>query len=74
MDDPRTRMNSRSENEAPEYRSDTPVENRKIVPASRARQGVTGHNVRYVLGFGLAGAILLLAVIYVVYVGPHLAG
>jgi hypothetical protein len=27
-----------------------------------ARQGVTGHNVRYVLGFGLLGAIVALAV------------
>jgi hypothetical protein len=25
--------------------------------ATAARQGVTGHNVRYVLGFGLAGTI-----------------
>jgi hypothetical protein len=28
-----------------------------------ARQGVTGHNVRYVLGFGLLGAVLGLAVV-----------
>ncbi len=28
-----------------------------------ARQGVTGHNVRYVLGFGLFGAIVALAVV-----------
>jgi hypothetical protein len=27
------------------------------------RQGVTGHNVRYVLGFGLLGAIVALAVV-----------
>src|SRR5260370_695589 len=27
-----------------------------------ARQGVTGHNVRYVLGFGLLGAVVGLAV------------
>ncbi len=31
-----------------------------------ARQGVTGHNVRYVLGFGLLGAIVALAVVAVV--------
>lgn len=32
-----------------------------------ARQGVTGHNVRYVLGFGLAGiigAFILLGIYY----------
>jgi hypothetical protein len=28
-----------------------------------ARQGVTGHNVRYVLGFGLLGAVVGLAVV-----------
>jgi hypothetical protein len=28
-----------------------------------ARQGVTGHNVRYVLGFGLAAIIIAFAVI-----------
>jgi hypothetical protein len=33
----------------------------------RARQAVTGHNVRYVLGFGLAGAIIVLALVYVIY-------
>ena len=30
----------------------------------RARQCVTGHNVRYVLAFGIAGAIVALMVIY----------
>ena len=30
----------------------------------RARQGVTGHNVRYVLAFGIAGAIIALMVAY----------
>ena len=30
----------------------------------RVRQGVTGHNVRYVLAFGIAGAIVALIVIY----------
>jgi hypothetical protein len=32
-----------------------------------ARQGVTGHHVRYVLGFGLAGVIIAFAVVYFVY-------
>jgi hypothetical protein len=35
-----------------------------IVSGVPARQGVTGHNVRYVLGFGLAGAIIALTVVY----------
>lgn len=29
-----------------------------------ARQGTTGHNVRYVLGFGVIGAVVALAVVY----------
>jgi len=39
------------------------------VPAQRARQGVTGHNVRYVLGFGLAAVVAAFIVVYVLYVG-----
>ena len=34
-----------------------------VLPADWARQGVTGHNVRYVLAFGLAGAVIALGVI-----------
>lgn len=34
------------------------------VPAGQARQGVTGHNVRYVLGFGLAGVVVAFIVVY----------
>jgi hypothetical protein len=29
-----------------------------MLSADQARQRVTGHNVRYVLAFGLAGAVL----------------
>ena len=29
-----------------------------VVSTDEARQGVTGHNVRYVLGFGIAGAVI----------------
>jgi hypothetical protein len=31
--------------------------------ADKARAGVTGHNVRYVLGFGLAGVVVAFAVV-----------
>lgn len=41
---------------------------RTIVGTVRARQGVTGHNVRYVLGFGLAGAVAVLTLVYLAYV------
>ena len=39
--------------------------------ANEAREGVTGHDVRYVLGFGLAGVIVAFAVAYAVTVGWH---
>jgi hypothetical protein len=32
-----------------------------------ARQGVTGHNVRYVLAYGLAGVVIAFIVIYLLY-------
>jgi len=47
-----------------DHRSDqTPI----VESATEARQGVTGHNVRYVLGFGLAGVIVAFALIYIYY-------
>ena len=35
----------------------------KILLADQVRQGVTGHNVRYVLGFGIGGVVIGLIVI-----------
>jgi hypothetical protein len=40
---------------------------RTIVSTEEAREGVTGHNVRYVLGFGLMGVIVAFAVVYAIY-------
>ncbi len=34
-----------------------------------ARQGVTGHNVRHVLGFGLGAIIIAFVIIYIIYWG-----
>ena len=42
---------------------------RVVEDTTRARQGVTGHNVGYVLVFGLAGAIIAFAIIYVMFFG-----
>ena len=42
---------------------------RTVVPTQQARQGVTGHNVRYVLGIGLAAIIIAFVVIYLIYFG-----
>jgi hypothetical protein len=44
-----------------------PNEPHPVVSAQEARQGVTGHNVRYVLGFGLAAVIIGFAIVYIVY-------
>ena len=38
-----------------------------VMSGIRARQGVTGHKVRHVLGFGLAGAIIALTLLYLFY-------
>jgi hypothetical protein len=38
-----------------------------IKSTTEARQGVTGHNVRYVLGFGVLAIIIAFAVVYGYY-------
>ncbi len=35
------------------------------IDTTRARQGVTGHNVRYVLALGIAGVVIVFALAYV---------
>jgi len=40
-----------------------------VVPAPRARQAVTGHNVRYVLGFGIVGTVIAFVIVYLTYFG-----
>jgi hypothetical protein len=39
-------------------------ERRPVVGTTEARGGVTGHNVRYVLIFGLAAAVIGLGIVY----------
>jgi hypothetical protein len=51
------------------YHSDSTTEHRPVVSKTEARQGVTGHNVRYVLGFGLAAIIVAFVAIYFIYFG-----
>jgi len=43
--------------------------NRIVESKTEARQGVTGHNVRYVLGFGVAAVIVLFVIVYIFYFG-----
>lgn len=38
-----------------------------VLPTTRARQGVTGHNVRYVLLASLGGIVVIFAVMYLTY-------
>jgi hypothetical protein len=38
-----------------------------VLPENQARQGVTGHNVRYVLTAGIAGVVILFALLYAYY-------
>ena len=47
---------------APYGRNDS--EAPKVLNTTRARQGVTGHNVRYVLAFGLVGIVIVFALAY----------
>jgi hypothetical protein len=51
--------------------SDSTTRQPLTVTTDRARQGVTGHNVRYVLGLGLAGVIIAFALIYILYFSGH---
>jgi hypothetical protein len=45
--------------------SDTSVD----LSTTEARQGVTGHNVRYVLIAGIAGVVVLFTLTYAIYFG-----
>lgn len=49
--------------------SESAPETRIVVSTVEARQAVTGHNVRYVLGFGLAAIIIAFLVIGFIYFG-----
>ena len=54
--------------EAPEYKEADRRTSQDQVGAERARAGVTGHKVRYVLGIGLAAAIIAFVIVYLIYV------
>lgn len=57
---------------APEYkeadRQPKPAVARPVIPATRARGSVTGHNARYVLGFGIAAVVVAFLIVYLIYV------
>jgi hypothetical protein len=56
--------NKQPHGRAPEYGA-TP----QTDTATEVRAGVTGHNVRYVLYFGLAGVVVAFALIYAAFFG-----
>jgi hypothetical protein len=67
-----------NQNNGPEPRSVDPVSEPMLerdelsaddarASTNRTRQGVTGHNVRYVLIFGLAGVVLAFILIYAAF-------
>jgi len=55
------------------FHSDTPrggdpaTEQRPVVPTTQARQGVTGHNVRYVLGIGIVAIVVIFGGLWLYY-------
>jgi hypothetical protein len=52
---------------APEYKEADRRTGPNQENTERARAGVTGHNVRYVLGFGLLAVIIAFAIVYLIY-------
>jgi hypothetical protein len=55
---------------APEYKeADQRTAGEPVVPAVRARAGVTGNHVRYVLAFSLAAVVVAFLIVYLVYFG-----
>lgn len=52
-----------------ETRQETRQGARQVVSKVEARQAVTGHNVRYVLGVGLAAVVIAFLAIWLVYFG-----
>ena len=67
---PEYRQGDWERTEAARERAAEPDSNVPVVEnATEARAGVTGHNVRYVLGFGIAGVVIAFAIIFAVYWG-----
>ena len=57
---------------APEYKeADQNTAQNAVLPARRARQGVTGHNVRYVLVVSLLAVVVAFAITYTALVALH---
>jgi hypothetical protein len=54
---------------APEYKeAERRTASEPGIPTLQARAAVTGHNVRYVLAFGLLAVVAALLIVFLVYV------
>jgi hypothetical protein len=42
-------------------------ERQPVIPVRQARQGVTGHNVRFVLGFSVGAVMIVFVIIWLAY-------
>ncbi len=62
-------MSSERETDAPERPewSTRQTVHSPVLPAQQARQGATGHNARYVLGFGTLAIVIVFLAIWLVY-------
>jgi hypothetical protein len=47
--------------------SERKTEHTPVLSAQDAREGAVGHNVRYVLGFGVVAIVIAFIVVYAVY-------
>jgi hypothetical protein len=52
--------------ELKDHRPD-PATQHRPVPTNQARQGVTGHNARYVLGVGVSAMVVIFAGLWLYY-------
>jgi hypothetical protein len=55
----------------PHLQPRSPEDRAPVLSRRSARQGVTGHNVRYVLGFSLAAVVIAFIIIYLLFFGSH---
>ncbi|MGH6673012.1 MAG: hypothetical protein ACRECV_13700 [Xanthobacteraceae bacterium] len=62
-------MSSQRETDTPQRRewSERQTVHSPVLSAEEARQGATGKNLRYVLGFGLAAIVIAFIVIWLFY-------
>jgi hypothetical protein len=57
----------RSQQRQSNDRANAPADDAPVKSTTEARQGVTGHNVRYMLGVGVLAIIVAFAVLYGYY-------